>query len=93
MDRAHSGDQPAGHSVLIVGYDDNYTITTQQLMEDGTTKTFTYKGAYFFKNSWGTTNFGVTFQTSAQAPIHGGYGAMTEKYAEEFGQFFQLPLR
>ena len=30
---------------------------------------------------------------AGSGPVHPGYGAMTQKYAEEFGQFFQLPLR
>jgi hypothetical protein len=90
VDRKRSLEAPDGHSVMVVGYDDNYEMTTKQLMTDGTTQEFTYKGAFFFKNSWGTDTFGVdTVIDGESAP---GYGIITAKYALEFGQFFQLAL-
>ena len=59
-------------------------------MADGTTKKFTYKGVYYFKNSWGTSSFGRDFDIDGvNFP---GYGMMVQKYAEEQGQFFQMPL-
>jgi hypothetical protein len=74
----------AGHSVLIVGYDDDILITTRQKMNDGTIKEFKYRGAYIFKNSWGDESFG------AGSIIEPGYGLITKKYAHEFGRFYQL---
>ncbi|MBC7693301.1 MAG: C1 family peptidase [Methylotenera sp.] len=90
IDREKSQEEPDGHSILVVGYDDNAIITTHVLMKDGTTKTFTYKGAYYFKNSWGTTAF------ATEANLDGnrmpGYGMITYKYAHEFGGFYRLTL-
>jgi hypothetical protein len=90
VDRKKSLEEPDGHSVMIVGYDDNYQMTTRQLMTDGTTKEFTYTGAFFFKNSWGTDTFGT--QTTIDGESAPGYGIITAKYAIEFGQFFQLNI-
>ncbi len=91
VDRKASMEEREGHSILVVGYDDNAQITTTSLMLDGTTKNFTYAGVYYFKNSWGTDKFGKNFVLNGE--VHPGYGAMTQKYAEEFGGFNQLPLQ
>lgn len=86
MDFSKSLSHPAGHSVVAVGYDDDYIIKTRQKMADGSVKTFTYKGVYFFKNSWGADHWG------SQSVIQGykvpGYGAITQAYAHQYGQFF-----
>ena len=74
----------AGHSILIVGYDDDIEIVTKQKMTDGTIKEFKYKGAYIFKNSWGTASFG------SDSNVLPGYGIITKKYAHEYGRFYQL---
>ncbi len=90
VDFRASRKKPAGHSVVIVGYDDEREVTVTQLMENGELKTFTYRGVYYFKNSWGTESFGSRFEVDGvQYP---GYGMITQKYAHEFGSFFQLPL-
>ncbi len=91
VDREKSPTTPEGHSVLLVGYDDAVTVTTHQLMTDGTTQTFTYTGVYYFKNSWGTDNFGPN--TTIDGVVQPGYGVITQKYANEFGTFYQLPLK
>ncbi len=91
VDRKMSEAHPEGHSVVLVGYDDNAEMKTSQLMEDGSTKEFTYKGVLYFKNSWGASSFGVNFKLNGHP--YPGYGAITQKYAEEFGTFFQLPLK
>lgn len=80
-----------GHSILVVGYDDDVVVTNDMQMSDGTTKTFTYKGVYYFKNSWGTSNFGT--QTTIDGQVYPGYGMMVQKYAEDKGGFAQLPLK
>jgi hypothetical protein len=90
IDRKKSLEAPDGHSVLVVGYDDNYQMTTSQEMTDGTTHEFTYTGAFYFKNSWGTDTFGI--DTTIDGESAPGYGIITQKYALEFGQFYQLPL-
>lgn len=89
MDRKNSREEPAGHSIVVVGYDDNAVITTRVKMEDGTMKDFTYTGVYYFKNSWGTSSFGSNLSLNGSTP---GYGVMTYKYAHDFGAFYQLPL-
>ncbi|WP_034732232.1 C1 family peptidase [Bacteriovorax sp. Seq25_V] len=89
-DRTISRQHRAGHSVMIVGYDDNYVVTTNVLMNDGTYKEFNYKGVYFFKNSWGTSSFGAT--TKIGNEYYPGYGIITQKYANEMGSFYVLPV-
>lgn len=90
MDRLKSSSKPAGHSVLIVGYDDERVIEFTTNMADGTTKTFKRKGVYYFKNSWGATNFGVT--TTVGNQIYPGYGMITQDYANQYGSFHSLTL-
>jgi len=82
--------KPAGHSIVIVGYDDSKEITTTTTMKDGSIKEFTYKGVYYFKNSWGTTSFGKDFEIDGVG--FPGYGMITQKYAHEYGSFYHLPL-
>jgi len=82
VDRKRSYEDPAGHSVLLVGYDDDKVIKTEVLMQDGTKKIFERKGVYYFKNSWGSFSFGSRNELSA------GYGMITQDYANEFGEFF-----
>jgi hypothetical protein len=90
VDALESPKHPAGHSILIVGYDDNKIVERTIKMQNGESKKFVYKGVYYFKNSWGTTNFGVDFEIDGD-PFP-GYGMMVQKYAEEMGQFFKMPL-
>lgn len=91
LDRTVSqqGDNRSAHSILVVGYDDDYEIkVTGVRMRDGSTKDFVYKGAYIFKNSWGNDVFGSAFELGgARYP---GYGAMTYAYAHQFGTFDAL---
>lgn len=91
MDYIVSPENPAGHSVLIVGYDDDKVVETKVKMEDGKFKTFKYKGVYYFKNSWGTGSFGT--ETKIDGDTLPGYGIITQKYAHEYGSFYQLPLK
>jgi hypothetical protein len=81
---------PAGHSVVIVGYDDSKVITETVKMANGTEKEFSYTGVYYFKNSWGTTSFGRDFELDGQSLP--GYGMISQKYAHQYGSFYQLPL-
>jgi hypothetical protein len=90
LDIIKSKEDPAGHEILLVGYDDNAEITTTYKTANGGTRTKTYRGVYYFKNSWGTGSFG------AESDIEGenlpGYGAITQKYAETYGGFYALPM-
>lgn len=90
VDEASSRTKPAGHSILLVGYDDRAIVQTHVQMSDGTEKDFTYTGVYYFKNSWGTSSFGSQF--SIEGSAYAGYGAITQKYAHAYGSFFQFPL-
>lgn len=91
VDANESPKHPAGHSILVVGYDENRIVERTLKMADGTTKKFTYKGVYYFKNSWGTSSFGANFEIDGEK--FPGYGMMVAKYAEEMGQFFKMPLK
>jgi hypothetical protein len=91
VDLLKSKENPAGHSVLIVGYDDTKIVTTKVKMVDGTIKTFTYRGVYYFKNSWGTSSFGVT--TEIKGETLPGYGMIVQKHAHKHGSFYYMPLR
>ncbi len=90
MDRAMSPTKNAGHSVLVVGYDDSVELTFEVKMEDGSYKTLTRKGVYYFKNSWGTSSFGA--QTEINGVRRPGYGIMTQNYANEFGTFYRFSI-
>lgn len=73
----------AGHSILIVGWDDNLEVPMMDdqgqpiLDENGQPKK--EKGFFLFKNSWGTSVFGTT------NPFGAGYGWLSMRYVEEFG--------
>jgi Papain family cysteine protease len=91
LDAEASPKKPAGHSVLVVGYDDNRVVTKEIQMADGTRKTFTYKGVYYIKNSWGTSGFGKDFEVDGVT--YPGYGMIVQKHADAEGSFYFLPLK
>lgn len=85
-DKTESAKQRAGHSVQLVGYDDNLEI---QAMDkegrpavDAAGKPIKQKGFFLFKNSWGTANFGVS---NSKAP---GYGWISYRYIQEYGSAY-----
>ena len=86
--KSQEKDNRAGHSVLLVGYDNEKEVTTTVKMQDGTTKSFTYKGVYYFKNSWGTSSFGLS--SDIDGNVNPGYGLITQKHAHEHGSFYKL---
>ena len=82
-DRRISLEKRAGHSILLVGWDD--TLEVQKLDEEGKGivddqgQPVMEKGFFIFKNSWGTGGFGVD-------NVHGdGYGYIAYDYVSEFG--------
>lgn len=91
VDRARSNEKPAGHSVVVVGYDDGEIIGTRVKMTNGSMRDFSYQGVYYIKNSWGTSGYGSRFELNGVP--HPGYGVITQKYAHEFGSFHTLGLR
>ncbi len=87
-DRRISSVKGGGHSMILVGYDDDVIVETKMQMEDGSWKEFEYKGVYYFKNSWGVKGFGKKFKLDGVS--YPGYGMITQKYAHEFGRFFYI---
>jgi C1A family cysteine protease len=81
-DVEESHKQRAGHSVLIVGWDDNLEV--QKVNPDGSLRFKAdgspdmEKGFYIFKNSWGTGRFGVN------NPNGDGYGYISYKYVNDY---------
>lgn len=60
----------AGHSFVVVGYNDKERV-------------------YYFKNSWGTTGFGVSSDLLG-GDSTAGYGTITYEYAHNFGTFYSV---
>jgi hypothetical protein len=73
------------HSVEIVGYDDNIEMTYTKKMMDGSVKTFSRKGVYYFKNSWDKKKFGSQFKVDGKKIP--GFGMMPQDHANILGQF------
>lgn len=90
-DRRISTELGGGHSLIIVGYDDEKIVKSRMMMEDGTWREFEYKGVYYFKNSWGVRGSGKRFVLDGKS--YPGFGMITQKYAHEFGTFFHIPLK
>lgn len=74
--------KPAGHSILIVGWDDDLEVPivdeTGAVVSDADGKPVTEKGFFLIKNSWGTSNFGI------ENPFGAGYGWLSMKYVEKY---------
>jgi C1A family cysteine protease len=83
-DKEESYKQRAGHAIHIIGWDDDIEFP----MRDGEGKPVLdaqgnprkEKGFWIFKNSWGTTSFGVDHPTGP------GYGYLSYKYVQEYGR-------
>jgi C1A family cysteine protease len=82
-DKSESAKQAAGHSIQIIGWDDNLEVQTVdekgQLVVDAQGKPVKEKGFFIFKNSWGTQGFGI------QHPTGAGYGYLSYRYVREYG--------
>lgn len=82
-DKARSLEQRAGHAIHVIGWDDDLEIPMRDgqgnpiLDEDGNPRT--EKGFWLFKNSWGTTGFGI------EHPYGPGYGWLSYRYVKEYG--------
>lgn len=90
-DRKICDAKSGGHSLIIVGYDNEKIVKTRQLMENGEWKEFSYRGVYYFKNSWGTKGSGRDFSIEDSALP--GYGMITQKYAHELGRWYLIPQK
>ena len=82
-DVTESRKKRAGHSILLVGWDD--TVEVERRDKDGNVvmddegNPVTDRGFYIFKNSWGTSSFG------REHPVGPGYGYISMKYIEAHG--------
>lgn len=77
-----SQENPAGHSILLVGWDDDLEVERVdgegEVITDEDGNPETEKGFFIFKNSWGTGSFGVNNE-------HGdGYGYISYDYVQRF---------
>lgn len=90
VDRRISGERGGGHSVVLVGYDDDVEVISRMRMEEGTWSETTHKGVYYFKNSWGVRGSGRDFTYNGKS--YPGYGMITQAYAHEFGTFYHVPI-
>jgi len=81
-----SHDERAGHGILIVGWDDNLQFPAidkgGNVVKDAQGNPVMQKGFYIFKNSWGTTRFGV------ENPYGPGYGYIQYKYVDQYASAF-----
>lgn len=85
-DQEASRKKPAGHAILLVGWDDDLEVPILDgqgnpvLGTDGKPKT--EKGFFLFKNSWGTSGFGLRNRFGP------GYGWISYRYVREFGNVY-----
>lgn len=81
-DKTESLKNRAGHSILLVGWDDDLEVqrvdAQGKKMVDADGNPVMEKGFFIFKNSWGTGSFGVN------NPYGDGYGFISMKYVEEY---------
>ncbi|MCC6525890.1 MAG: proprotein convertase P-domain-containing protein [Polyangiaceae bacterium] len=89
-DKTESQKSPAGHGILLVGWDDNLTVQKRDgdgnLLTDAQGNPDLEKGFFIFKNSWGTGSFGVA------NPYGDGYGFISMKYVEEYAGAYVADL-
>ncbi len=86
VDKEKSLEKRAGHSILLIGWDDDLEV--DKVDENGAVKLdddgnpITEKGFWVFKNSWGTTGFGI------RNPFGAGYGYLSMRYVEEYATIY-----
>lgn len=82
-DLVESHKHPAGHSILILGWDDNLELPLRdrngKVVLDERGDPVVDKGFFIFKNSWGTGSFGE------DNPHGDGYGLISIRYVDEHG--------
>ncbi len=85
-DKELSLQKRAGHSILLVGWDDTLEVPIvdeegkQVLDADG--NPVVEKGFFLFKNSWGSTGFGLRNKFGA------GYGWLSYKYIQQYASVY-----
>lgn len=82
-DQTDSRMRPAGHGILLVGFDQEMRVQRiderGQLMVDANGQPVYETGFFLFKNSWGSSRFGIDNGTG-----HAGFGWISMRYIEEF---------
>lgn len=82
-DQTDSRLRPAGHGILLVGFDQEMRVQRiderGQLMVDAMGQPVYETGFFLFKNSWGTSRFGVANSLGAT-----GFGWISMRYVEEY---------
>lgn len=72
----------AGHSILLVGWDDEQLMPTLDgngnVVRDANGDVVNEQGCYVFKNSWGSSGFGINSNWGA------GYGCISYRYVREY---------
>ncbi|MFH2009001.1 MAG: proprotein convertase P-domain-containing protein [bacterium] len=85
-DKAKSLEKRAGHSILIIGWDDDLEVPmvdeTGAVMTDADGNELKEKGFWLFKNSWGTSGFGIRNEFGA------GYGWLSMRYVQEYASVY-----
>ena len=79
---ADKAQDPAGHSFVLVGWDDDLEVQKRDgegnLLTDANGDPIMEKGFFLFRNSWGTGSFG------SKNPYGAGYGWISMEYVEDF---------
>ncbi len=91
VDYEYSKTHEEGHSVVVVGFDNDREVEYWMSMEDGHRKKFKRKGVYYFKNSWGSSTWGKDFTIDGRP--YPGYGMILQVHAHAHGQFYRLKLK
>lgn len=85
-DKQKSLEKRAGHAIVLVGWDDDLEIqpidAEGKPAVDAEGNPIKEKGFFIFKNSWGTSSFGV------DNPYGPGYGFISMKYVDEEGTVY-----
>jgi len=85
-DQEASRKKPAGHAILLVGWDDDLEVPILDGQGQPVTgpdgKPKTEKGFFLFKNSWGTGGFGIRNRFGP------GYGWISYRYVQEFANVY-----
>ena len=73
----------AGHSILLLGWDDELEVPIRDengdVMTDESGEPLVERGFFLFKNSWGTGSFGSANE------LGDGYGWLSYRYVQEYG--------
>ncbi len=85
-DKEESLKKRAGHAILLLGWDDNLEVPMRdgegKIIKDANGNPMMEKGFFLFKNSWGTTGFGIRNKFGA------GYGWLSYRYVEEYATVY-----